>query len=175
MKSSNNESPLIREIPAAKKQGSRSRDDRRLKLGACLVLGVWTLVFFWARDAEAQFYSIDWYKISGGGGISTNGQFALSGTIGQPDASGSLLGGNYSLTGGFWSLYAVQTPGAPWLTINVQDNQAIISWPVTASGWTLQTNNNLATSAWGNYLGTIVNNRVTNAPPSDNLFFRLKQ
>jgi len=26
---------------------------------------------------------------------------------------------------------------------------------------------------WGNYLGNIVNNRVTNAPPKGNLFFRL--
>ena len=28
---------------------------------------------------------------------------------------------------------------------------------------------------WGNYLGNIVNNSATNAPPKANLFFRLKQ
>jgi len=28
-----------------------------------------------------------------------------------------MTGGSYSLTGGFWALYAVQTPGAPTLTI----------------------------------------------------------
>jgi hypothetical protein len=43
------------------------------------------------------------------------------------------------------------------------------------TGWTLQTNANLATPAWGNYLGTIVNNNVTNSPPRGNVFFRLKQ
>ena len=86
-----------------------------------------------------------------------------------------MTGGSYSLTGGFWSLYAVQTPGAPLLTITYIGNQAIVSWSPSVTGWTLQTNANLATPAWGNYLGTIVNNSVTNSPPKGNLFFRLKQ
>lgn len=41
-------------------------------------------------------YSIDWSKI-GGGGTSTHGQFAVSGTIGQPDASGPMTNGSYSV------------------------------------------------------------------------------
>jgi hypothetical protein len=86
-----------------------------------------------------------------------------------------MTGGNYSLTGGFWSLYAVQTPGAPLLTITYSGNQAIVSWPPSATGWTLQTNNNLATGSWGNYLGIVVNNSATNSPPTGNLFFRLTQ
>jgi len=48
-------------------------------------------------------YSIDWYKISGGG-TSSGGTYQVSGTLGQPDAGGMLGGGVYSLTGGFWSL-----------------------------------------------------------------------
>jgi hypothetical protein len=126
-----------------------------------------------ALAASAQTYSVDWYKVSGGGGTSTNGQYSLSGTIGQHDASGPMTGGSFSLTGGFWALYAVQTAGAPLLTITLSGNQAIVSWPPSATGWTLQTNNNLATGTWGNYLGAIVNNSVTNAPPTGNLFFRL--
>jgi len=128
----------------------------------------------------AQGYSIDWYKITGGGGTSTGGVYQVSGTIGQPDASGAMangnmVGGDYSLTGGFWSLYAVQTPGAPLLTISYSGNQAVISWSPSATGWTLQTNNNLATGTWGNYTGAVVNNSVTNSPTAGNLFFRLKQ
>ena len=84
-----------------------------------------------------------------------------------------MTGGNYSLTGGFWSLYAVQTPGAPLLTINQVGNQAIVSWDAFVSGWTLQTNVNLAAPTWGNYVGTVVNNRTTNSSPKGNLFFRL--
>ena len=125
--------------------------------------------------AHAQNYTIDWFKVSGGGGTSTNGQYSLSGTIGQPDASGAMSGGGYSVTGGFWALYAVQTPGAPLLTITLVGNQAIISWPPSATGWTLQTNANLSTPTWGNYAGAIVNNSVTNSPPKGNLFFRLKK
>jgi hypothetical protein len=121
----------------------------------------------------SQSYSIDWYKISGGGGTSSNGQYVVSGTIGQHDAGGAMNGGNYSVTGGFWSLFAVQTPGAPLLTITYSGNQAIVSWPSSVTGWTLQTNNNLATGAWGNYAGSAVNNSVTNSPPTGNLFFRL--
>lgn len=61
----------------------------------------------------AQSYSIDGFTIDGGGGTSTGGVYSVSGTIGQPDAGAPMTGGQYSLTGGFWPLYAVQTPGAP--------------------------------------------------------------
>jgi hypothetical protein len=121
----------------------------------------------------AQSHSIDWYKIAGGGGTSTGDVYSMSGTIGQPDASGAISGGNYSVTGGFWSLYAVQTASAPLLTITQAGSQAIVSWSPSSTGWTLQTNANLATPTWGNYLGTIVNNSATNAPPKGTVFFRL--
>jgi hypothetical protein len=129
-----------------------------------------------ALVAHAQQYSIDWYKVSGGGGsASTGGVYSVSGTIGQHDAGGPMTGGNYSLTGGFWALYAVQTPGAPLLTITQLGNQAIVSWSPSVTGWTLQTNANVATPTWGNYLGPVVNNSVTNPLPHANLFFRLTQ
>ena len=128
----------------------------------------------------AQQYSIDWYKIVGGGGASTSGVYSVSGTIGQHDAGGPMTGGNYSLTGGFWSLYAVQTPGAPLLTISYASGKAIVSWSPSATGWTLQTNNNLVTvSGWNAYGGTVNTangtNSITITPPTGNLFFRLKQ
>jgi len=125
--------------------------------------------------AHAQPYSINWYKIAGGGGTSINTQYSLSGTIGQPDAGGAMTGGNFSLSGGFWSFISVvQTPGAPLLTITHIGNQAIVSWPLSATGFTLQTNNSLATGSWSNYTGAVVNNSVTNSPPTGTLFFRLK-
>ena len=46
-------------------------------------------------------YEISWNTIDGGGGRSTGGDFALVGTIGQPDA-GEMEGGDYELSGGFW-------------------------------------------------------------------------
>ena len=125
---------------------------------------------------HSQSYSIDWSTIDGRGGSSTGGVYSVSGTIGQHDAGNAMSGGNYSLTGGFWSLISVvQTPGAPLLTITYSGNQAIVSWSPSVTGWTLQTNNNLATGTWGNYLGAVSNNRLTNSPSQGNLFFRLKQ
>jgi hypothetical protein len=101
--------------------------------------------------------------------------YSLTGTIGQADASGVMTGGGYSLTGGYWALFAVQTLGAPLLTITYLGNQAIVSWSPSVTGWTLQTNVNLATPTWGNYLGPVVNNSITNSPPKGTVFFRLKQ
>ncbi len=111
---------------------------------------------------QAQSYSIDWYKVSGGGGTSSNGTLSVS-------------GGNYAVTGGFWSLYAVQTPGAPTLKITQAGSQAIVSWDPSVVGYILQTNANLTTPTWGNYLGSVVNNSATNSPPRGNVFFRLKK
>ena len=149
--------------------GSLSARRLALPLGFCLMLSAFCF------SAAGQSYSIDWYKIAGGGGTSTGGVYAVSGTIGQPDASGVMTGGNYSLTGGFWSLYAVQTPGAPKLFITYGNNQAVVSWAAGVTGWILQTNANLAAPTWGNYQGPVVNNSATNAPPKGNVFFRLLQ
>ncbi len=43
--------------------------------------------------------------IDGGGGTSSGGDFVLSGTIGQPDASvETSRGGDFALAGGFWAM-----------------------------------------------------------------------
>ena len=140
-----------------------------------LILGVWLLPLL-ALTASAQ-YSIDWYKVAGGGGTSTGGTYQVSGTIGQPDASAApMTGGNYSLTGGFWALYAVQTPGAHCSPSLIRAAPRPWSaWPLSVTGWTLQTNNNLATGTWGKYLGSVVNNSAAVPSKVGNLFFRLTQ
>jgi hypothetical protein len=131
--------------------------------------------------ASAQSYSIDWYKISGGGGMnSTGGVYSVSGTIGQHDAGGPMTGGNYSVTGGFWALYAVQTPGAPLLSIvRTTTNTVAVFWPSPSTGWTLQQNTNgIATVNWSNAPGTIQDDGTTKTlivnPPTGNRFYRLK-
>jgi hypothetical protein len=141
--------------------------------------GALTLLAF-ALPVQAQPYSIDWYKVAGGGGTSTaGGTYTVSGTIGQHDAGGPMTGGGYSLTGGFWALYAVQTPGLPHLTIRfVSPDSAVVSWLNTGS-YTLQTNGILSTPNWIAYGGTVTTangtNSVTITPPKGNLFFRLAE
>jgi len=129
----------------------------------------------------AQNYSIDWYKIAGGGGTSTGGTYQVSGTIGQPEAGAAVSGGSYSLTGGFWSLINVmQMPGVPKLIIVPNGaNSVKILWPDTGS-YTLQQNANLALAngwATSGYSISTANgtNSITITAPAGNLFFRLKQ
>ncbi len=129
----------------------------------------------------AQQYSIDWHKISGGGGTSTGGVYSVSGTIGQHDATANnaLTGGSYSVTGGFWSLYAMQTPGAPLLSIRLTStNTAMVFWPSPSTGFNLQMNTNVATTNWSSVAESIQDNGAIKFiivnPPTGNRYFRLK-
>ena len=144
-----------------------------------LCLGLLPVVF--CANALAQSYSIDWYKIAGGGGMnSTGGVYSVSGTIGQHDAGGPMTGGNYSLTGGFWALFAVQSPGAPLLTITLTStNTAMVYWPSPSTGFNLQQNINLATTNWVAVTNTITDNGTIKFiivnPPTGNRFYRLSK
>jgi hypothetical protein len=130
--------------------------------------------------ANAQIYSINWHKVSGGG-TTTGGVYSASGTIGQPDASGAMSIGNYSLTGGFWSLISVvQTPGAPTLTITYSGGNVILSWPTNTTGFVLQSTLNLVPAAsWSGVSPSpvVVNarNTVTNAITGAGKVYRLAQ
>ena len=141
-------------------------------------LAIISVLILAAATGFAQSYSIDWYKIAGGGGTSSGGNYSLSGTIGQPDASAPMTGGNYSLTGGFWSLISVvQTIGAPTLYISHAGKMVTVYWQ-NVSGWNLQQNNNLSSSGgWSpNSSASTVSgtNYLNIASPTGNLFFRLQ-
>ncbi len=138
------------------------------------------MFFATCLSAQSQSYSIDWYKISGGGGTSTGATYQVTGTIGQPDASSAMGGGPYSMTGGSWSLIAVvQTAGLPNLSIAHSGNSVIVWWPNMARS-ALQTNSNLAAAPrWTAYGGTVNaangTNSITISPPTGNLFFGLSK
>jgi len=144
-----------------------------------LLLGFLILHSAFCLRAWGQSYSIDWYKISGGGGTSTGATYQVSGTIGQPDASQqAMTGGNYSLVGGFWTVYAVPTPGAPTLTITHSGNTVTISWPVGSGGFALEQNNSVANPiGWSTYGGTVNTangtNSITVTSPTGTQFYRL--
>ena len=142
-----------------------------------LILGPLLLVI--CLSVNAQSYSIDWYKIAGGGGTSTNGIYSLSGTIGQHDAGQPMSGGNYSLTAGFWALtLIVPSPGAPTLTIKRLNQTTVqVLWPYPSTGWSLQQTSDLAKANWSASSGIAndaTNNFITLTSPTGNLFFRLK-
>jgi len=125
--------------------------------------------------APAQ-YSIPWSTIDGGGGTSTGGVYSVTGTIGQPDAGGPMTNGQYSVTGGFWALpQAVQTPGAPTLTVvPASPVLATISWtPATGTNWILQEALNV-TGAWTNSFSGWTNPVTVPATPPRRFYRLLK-
>ena len=141
-----------------------------------LTLGSWLASLI---VVSAQNYSVDWFTIDGGGGVSTGGVYSISGTIGQADAGG-MSGGNYTLQGGFWGIaVAVQTEGAPLLTITRSGSNVVISWPSPAGGFVLQDSAVLGTMNWTNVIQTVVTNgdTISVAVPATfgNRFYRLKK
>jgi hypothetical protein len=131
-----------------------------------------------AQAIRAESYAIDWFTIDGGGGTSTGGVYSVSGTIGQHDAGGPMTGGNFSLIGGFWSLYAVQTQGAPVLSIKLTTtNTAMVYWTSPSTGFNLQVNTNLATTNWIAPAESVQDNGIIKYiivnPPMNNRFYRL--
>jgi len=115
---------------------------------------------------------------------STGGIYVVSGTIGQPDASGPLSGGSYTLVGGFWALpTAVQTPGAPLLRVQqLAGNNVRIYWPLPATGFvldqTLVLTNSPATNSWSQvafpYQTNATEISITVPSPVGKKFYRLR-
>ena len=127
-----------------------------------------------------EFSSTGWAKIGAGSSTSSNGPYTVSGVIGQHNA-GTMSGGNYSLTGNFWAIFAVQTPGAPVLAVTLGAPPTVfVSWSLSATNFVLMQNSSLTTTNWipSSYPlttnGGVVSVTITSAP-AGNLFFRLKQ
>ena len=108
-----------------------------------LLVSYWLLPDLWpVHNCNQPGYSVDWFKVAGGGGTSTGDVYTVSGTFGQPDAGGPMGGGGFTVVGGFWSLFAVQTASltgnGPTITTQPQSmiftNGAAASFAVSVSG-----------------------------------------
>jgi hypothetical protein len=91
-----------------------------------------------------------------------------------------MSGGNFSLTGGFWSLFSVvQTPGAPFLSLQLTaTNTVLLFWPASVTGFNLQQNPGLNALGWSAITNTPAllggEYQVTVGLSAGNRFFRLK-
>ena len=56
-----------------------------------------------ASAQSGGIYKISKSSIDAGGGVTQGGEYKISSTIGQADASTEITGGIFSLTGGYWS------------------------------------------------------------------------
>ncbi len=171
---------------------SRAIRSTTLLAGPSNVRGVWHLNLAMSHLYPALFvallltpgslaaqYAIDWSAIAGGGGTSTGSGYKLCGTVGQVDA-GTMSGGPFTLTGGFWSMVeAVQTPGAPRLNIWCGGGLLKIAWAKPAEGWVLESTPALSATAlnWTpvsqGYQDDGTDLYVTFTVPPGSSFFRL--
>jgi hypothetical protein len=132
---------------------------------------------------RAQTFNIDWFTI-GGGGTSTGGVYSVSGTIGQHDAGPTMSGGPYVLDGGFWGIIAaLQTPGAPPLSVQRTNNVVTVFWPLPGTGFvldqTMALSNSPLQTVWSPVGSPYQTNAthifiITNMPPG-NKFYRLRK
>ena len=131
-----------------------------------------------ALHLNAQ-YTVPWSKIAGGGATtpSTGGVYAVSGTLGQPDASGALAGGPYSVSGGFWP-GLLQTPGAPLLAAEqLGGGNVRVFWLRPATGFVLD-HSLTVTGAWSQVAFPYATNAThisITVPSSGNKFYRLRK
>jgi hypothetical protein len=72
--------------------------NRRVQIG----LVVLALLLLMASTAQGDAgFTLTWWSVDGGGGVSAGGNFTLAGAVGQHDAAIS-NGGDFALRGGFW-------------------------------------------------------------------------
>lgn len=65
-----------------------------------------------ALAQQGGSFALTWSTLGGGGGASSGNNYAVAGTIGQPEVETS-TGGTYRLSGGFWAGGVTGSPSGP--------------------------------------------------------------
>ena len=127
----------------------------------------------------AQTYQVDWHSADGGGvlaGKAGNG-YVVVGAVGQSDAA-LANGGTYGVSGGFWSLEVVMTPGAPLLEIVPVGAGVRLQWEKPALGYVIEQAASLnAPVSWTEmvppYQTNATHNYIDIPVPQDHRIYRL--
>jgi Dockerin type I domain len=95
---------------------------------ALVLIAVTAIVL--AEDLGPGTYDLSWNTVDDGGGKSAGGIYALAGTIGQADASTTILStGAYAIAGGFWRgvIQSCQADVNADNVVNIDDLLAVIN------------------------------------------------
>lgn len=133
--------------------------------GLCLGVGILIPAF--------GQYRLESFAFGGGGGISTGGQYELTGTSGQSDAGPQLDGGVFAVEGGFWPTTVEWTAlNGPTLAITLVGDSIRITWAPASDAYMLQEAAELPAGTWGEVAGGGVSPVVVPATDGPR-FFRL--
>jgi hypothetical protein len=66
--------------------------------------------------------------------------------VAMPGDGSRIIAG--TVYGSIYISQTVQAAALPWLSLNLSGNQAFVTWPTNAAGFTLQQNTNLLTTNW---------------------------
>ena len=130
-----------------------------------------------ASSTVAQDRAVVASVIAGGGGRSSGSRFGVTGTVGQADATVARLSGSrFVVDGGFQAtIVALQSPGAPLLTVTRSGESLTVAWPSGTVGWILQQSNALGPAAnWADSSG-VSDNSVQISSPMNDRFYRLRK
>lgn len=126
---------------------SATRAGGRLRLVQGLIL-LRLFQLLSSSSLTAGPYALDWCTTDAGGGTSSGGDYALSGTIGQTDTA-VISGDRYRVEGGFWpGLILPATAELPTLVLQIRDNQLWVSWSPATAGFILEQTGDLSAQTW---------------------------
>lgn len=156
-------------------EDSAAEVSRRIGRWLRFVLGLF--LFFWGAGIGAQTFTFEGGVIAGGGGVSTNAKFSISGVVGEFSAL-SASGGGFTVDGGFLNAESPsRVPAAPALLVSRLGNTVRISWASDAGAFLLQETSNVIGTPWSDSAVTpsLINGQwvVALGATSSARFFRL--
>lgn len=126
MKSANHQITARRQGPAT------TRPPRPVRGGISRsILG--GLVLAGAGPLSAAEFELEWAVLVPAVETSQGGDFELTATLGET-ADSRLAGGDFALSGGFWSLVNLgKSPEAPGLSAHLEAGSLVLTWPVAGT------------------------------------------
>jgi hypothetical protein len=128
-----------------------------------------------AITMDAETMSLEWYALTANSSQCTGNGYTVLGSIGQPLVTVA-TNRSYTLSGGFWSVVLVQTPGMPKLSLRPIGPQSFeISWTNTVP-CIIQSCSDLKTQIWTNVPTAFTNSGLSTVrlPATDKQqFYRL--
>ena len=140
-----------------------------------MALAVWAMSLTEARAGE-----VDWWAMTGGGGISQHGTTAIGGAIGPiAPAASQAAGGTVVLIAGFWPVLNGHPKAAsPVLQIAGGSEKVVLSWAVGLDGFVLEYTTDLNSGVWviepTAVVDTLTDHTVSVTPESGFRCYRLR-